>query len=164
MNLENVFLGVNMKIRNIAELNLSTHSYDSHAGTTHKSHVEADRRSFIIIEGDGSSVFSKRVYYPRIKILSDGTYIMFHQDGRVSGNCFYTKSTDGLKWSDRRPIFMSYKTVRDDGESDFVYWCNCDAQIMPDGEILAFCSYRYRSGYNLDSKYSGIVMKRSSDN
>ena len=153
-----------MMVRNIAKLNQITHTYDSHANMTHSSRLEADRRSFVIIEGDGSTVFSKRVYYPRIKMLSDGTYIMFHQDGRVSGNCFYTKSRDGLNWSDRKPIFMSYKTRRDDGEDDFIYWCNCDAQVMPDGEILAFCSYRYRSGYNLDSKYSGIAMKRSSDN
>ena len=153
-----------MKVRNIDKLNNLTQGYDSHANNTHKSRVEADRRSFRIIEGDGSLVFSKRVYYPRIKVLADGSYIMFHQDGRVSGNCFYNKSTDGLNWSERRPIFTSYKTTRDDGESDFVYWCNCDAQVMPDGEILVFCSYRYRSGYNIDSKYSGIVMKRSKDN
>ena len=153
-----------MKIRNIAELNTRRHSFDSHATQTHKSHLESDRRSFVIIEGEGSTVFSKRVYYPRIKVLRDGSYIMFAQDGRVSGNCFYNKSNDGLSWSDRRSIFMSYETVRDDGESDYIYWCNCDAQVMPDGEILAFCSYRYRSGYNLDSKYSGIVMKRSKDN
>ena len=153
-----------MKIRNIADLNKPAHDKDSHAGITHRSRLEADRRSFRIIEGDGSDVFSKRVYYPRIKVLSDGSYIMFHQDGRVSGNCYYTTSADGLDWSPRRPVFMSYKTVRDDGEEDFIYWCNCDAQVMPDGEILAFCSYRYRSGYNLDSKYSGIVMKRSRDN
>ena len=153
-----------MKIRNIKDLNKATQGFDSHAGQTHKSRVEADRRSFTIIEGVGSDVFSKRVYYPRIKVLADGSYIMFHQDGRVSGNCFYTKSTDGLNWSPRKPIFMSYKTIRDDGVEDFIYWCNCDAQVMPDGEILAFCSYRYRSGYNIDSKYSGIVMKRSKDN
>ena len=153
-----------MKIRNIADLNRQAQGYDSHAGATHRSRVEADRRSFTIIEGDGSDVFSKRVYYPRIKVLTDGSYIMFHQDGRVSGNCFYTKSNDGLNWTPRRPIFMSYKTTRDDGVEDFVYWCNCDAQVMPNGEILAFCSYRYRSGYNLHSKYSGIVMKRSTDN
>lgn len=153
-----------MKIRYIKDLNKATQGLDSHAGQTHKSRVEADRRSFMIIEGDGSDVFSKRVYYPRIKVLADGTYIMFHQDGRVSGNCFYNKSKDGLNWSPRKPIFMSYKTTRDDGEEDFIYWCNCDAQVMPDGEILAFCSYRYRAGYNLHSKYSGIVMKRSKDN
>ncbi len=153
-----------MKIRNISHLNNENYPMDSHAGITHRSRLEADRRSFRIIEGDGSDTFSKRVYYPRIKVLSDGTYIMFHQDGRVSGNCYYTNSNDGLCWSARRPIFMSYKTTRDDGVEDFVYWCNCDAQVMPNGEILAFCSYRYRAGYNLDSKYSGIVMKRSKDN
>ncbi len=153
-----------MKVRNIESLNKYTHELDSHSKRTHSSRLEADRRSFKIIDGEGSDIFSKRVYYPRIKILADGNYIMFHQDGRVSGNCFYTKSTDGLNWTPRRPIFMSYKTVRDDGAEDFIYWCNCDAQVMPNGEILAFCSYRYRSGYNLDAKYGGIVMKRSIDN
>ncbi len=153
-----------MIVRNISNLNCDTQGADSHAKITHKSQIEADRRSFRIIDGESSAAFSKRVYYPRIKVLLDGSYIMFHQDGRVSGNCFYTKSKDGLNWTAREPIFMSYKTVRDDGEEDYIYWCNCDAQVMPDGEILAFCSYRYRSGYNLDSKYSGIVMKRSNDN
>ncbi len=155
---------MSMKVRNIRDLNITTQGEDSHAGITDRSHLEADRRSYRIIDGAQSPAFSARVYYPRIKVLTDGTYIMFHQDGRVSGNCFYTKSTDGMNWSARVPIFMSYKTVRDDGENDFVYYCNCDAQVMPDGEILAFCSYRYRSGYNLDAKYCGIVMKRSQDN
>lgn len=153
-----------MTVRKIKDLNRATQGADSHKGSTKRSRMEADRRTFTVIDGAESKAFSARVYYPRIKVLSDGTYIMFHQDGRVSGNCFFTTSRDGLTWSERTPMFMSYKTVRDDGEPDFVYYCNCDALVMPDGEILAFCSYRYRSGYNLHSKYSGIVMKRSKDN
>jgi len=153
-----------MEIKTIRDFNKMKDVFDSHAHETSFSRLEADRRQYVIIEGAEGKSFSKRVYYPRIKILADGTYIMFHQDGRVSGNTFYSKSTDGLSWSDRRPLFTSYSTVRDDGEKDMIYYCNTDAIVMPDGEVLAFCSYRYRSGYNLDSKYCGIVMKRSSDN
>ena len=150
--------------KNIKEAIQKKSEIDSHSDCYVRSRLEADGRSYTQIHGEGSGAFSARVYYPRIKKLQNGRYIMFHQDGRVSGNTFYTMSDDCVHWEKRIPIFTSYRTVRDDGEEDFIYYCNCDAQVMPDGEILAFCSYRYRSGYNLDAKYSGIVMKRSLDN
>ena len=83
-----------MKIRNIKDLNKAAQGFDSHSGQTHKSRVEADRRSYTIIEGDGSEAFSKRVYYPRIKVLSDGTYMLIYQDGRWGPNVYYKISED----------------------------------------------------------------------
>ncbi len=153
-----------MAVKHISEFNLRADKLDSHAGETHLSRLEADRRQYVKIDGKDSGCFSHRVYYPRIKRLSDGKYIMFHQDGRISGNTFYTKSDDGLTWSERTPLFTSHPQVRDDGVQDTVFYCNTDAIVMPDGEILAFCSYRYRAGYNIDARYCGIVMKRSVDN
>ncbi len=153
-----------MAVKHISEFNLREDKYDSHAGETLSSRLEADRRQYVKIEGKDSKCFSHRVYYPRIKRLANGKYIMFHQDGRISGNTFYTISEDGLNWGERVPLFTSHPTVRDDGEKETVFYCNTDGIVMPDGEILAFCSYRYRAGYNIDAKYCGIVMKRSKDN
>ncbi len=153
-----------MAVKHISEFNTYKDKLDSHAGETDRSRLEADRRQYVKIEGKDSKIFSHRVYYPRIKRLANGKYLMFHQDGRISGNTFYNFSDDGLTWSERIPLFTSHKAVRDDGVEDTVFYCNTDGIVMPDGEVLAFCSYRYRAGYNIDARFCGIVMKRSSDN
>lgn len=152
-----------MKPASIRALN-TVSAPDSHKGECGASRLAANFREIVTLEGQTDPAISAQIYYPRIKRLANGKYILFHQDYRLGVNIYYSLSDDCRRFSPRQKLFAARPVVRDDGEEDKLMYATADAAVLPNGEILAVCSYRYSAGYKLDAKYGGLVMKRSTNN
>ncbi|MBQ5649874.1 MAG: hypothetical protein IIV03_07020, partial [Clostridia bacterium] len=78
-------------LHSIYELNTEDDLLDSHAGVTHLSTLEVDRRNSYHLKNE-DLIESGDLWYPRIKRLSTGRYILFYQDGRWGPNVYYAFS------------------------------------------------------------------------
>lgn len=152
-----------MKLTSIEQLNRAPHALDSHAGMTSASRLAPDFRQTVTLEGQTDPSISTHVYYPRIKCLGGGRYLMLHMDNRLGGNVFYAFSDDFIHYTPRKKLFAAHPVVRDDGAEDKIMYANGEAVVAKNGDLLVFASYRYNGGYALDAKYGGIVMRRSTD-
>ena len=132
-----------MQLKKISELN-SAHSTNSHAGECGASRLMPDFRETITLEGQSDPAISSKVYYPRVKKLANGKFLLLHMDYRLGGNVFCS--------------------LRDDGGEDKIMYANGEAAVLPNGDVLVVASFRYNKGYVLDAKYGGLVMRRSTDN
>lgn len=148
----------------IKSLNTSPALPDSHAGECASYRLAPSRRDSITLDGKTNAAISPRVYYPRVKKLQDGSYILLHMDYRLGGNVFLSRSDDLVHWSPREKLFAAHPVLRDDGEEDKFMYATPDAAVLPNGDLLVVCSYRYAKGYVLDAKYGGLMLKKSTDN
>ncbi len=142
-------------INSFYDLNRNSNKILSHAGDTANSNLELDFRS--VIHLDRTKLKTSTVYYPRIKLMSDGNYIMFYQYGEHGDTVYYITSSDLVDWSAPTELFVY------DKDKDIKY-ATCDAVVLDNGEILAVCSYREGSNYDVNPHLNGIVMKKSADN
>lgn len=101
--------------------------------------------------------------YPRLKKISDNEYILFYQQGRLGGTIYYTKSKDLKSWEAPRILLEGHDIGSETHPGDRRLYTTCDAVVLPDGEILAFTSYRASMGYRTEPEQCGIVMLRSID-
>lgn len=99
-----------------------------------------------------------KAIYPRIKRLSDGSYIMFYHGGRLGSRIWFTLSKDFINWSTPQLLYKPYSV-----NGDTRRFVNPDAVVLPGGDILMVCSYRANSGYK-DGVDCGLSFRRSSDN
>lgn len=152
-----------MQLKKISELN-GAHALDSHAGKCGFSRLMPDFRETITLEGQSHGAISSKVYYPRVKKLANGKYIQLHMDYRLGGNVFYSIGDDIHSFGDRQKLFAAHPVMRDDGVEDKIMYANGEAAVLPNGDLLVVASFRYNSGYVLDAKYGGLVMRRSTDN
>lgn len=152
-----------MQLKKISELN-SAHVTDSHAGECGASRLMPDFRETITLEGQSDPAISSKVYYPRVKKLANGKYLLLHMDYRLGGNVFCSLGDDLHSFTARQKLFAAHPVVRDDGEEDRIMYANGEAAVLPNGDVLAVASFRYNKGYTLDAKYGGLVMRRSTDN
>lgn len=148
----------------IKSLNSAPAVTDSHAGECASYRLVQSWRDSVTLDGKTNPAISTRVYYPRVKKLQDGSYILLHMDYRLGGNVFISRSDDLVNWSPREKLFGAYQTLRDGVDEDKFMYATPDAAVLPNGELLVVCSFRYAKGYVLDSKYGGLMMKKSSDN
>ncbi len=128
--------------------------YPSHGGG---SMIELDFRSVekMVSKDTGSS----KTYYPRIKVLADGRYMLIYQDGRWGPNVYYKLSEDYVTWTEPKLLFA--KTSIDGDAKKF---CTADAVVMPDGEIIVVCTFISENNYTKKNNFNGMALKRSSDN
>ena len=152
-----------MRPVSIQALNTSPALPDSHAGECASYRLMPSRRDSITLDGKTNVAISRRVYYPRVKKLHDGSYILLHMDYRLGGNVFLSRSDDLVRWSPREKLFAAHPVLRDDGAEDKFMYATPDAAVLPNGDLLVVCSYRYAKGYALDAKYGGLMLKRSTD-
>ncbi|MBQ4556389.1 MAG: exo-alpha-sialidase [Clostridia bacterium] len=152
-----------MQLKKISELN-TQHTTDSHAGECGASRLMPDFRETVTLEGQSHEAISSKVYYPRVKKLANGKYIMLHMDYRLGGNVFISLGDDIHSFTARQKLFGAYYLTRDDGEEDRIMYANGEAAVLPNGDLIVVASFRYNKGYGLDAKYGGIVMRRSKDN
>ena len=68
-----------MQLKKISELN-PAHSTDSHAGECGASRLMPDFRETLTLEGQSDPAISSKVYYPRVKKLANGKYLLLHMD------------------------------------------------------------------------------------
>ena len=152
-----------MQLKKISELN-PAHSTDSHAGECGASRLMPDFRETRTLEGQSDPAISSKVYYPRVKKLANGKYLLLHMDYRLGGNVFYSLGDDLGSFTARQKLFAAHPVIRDDGEEDKIMYANGEAAVLPNGDVLVVASFRYNKGYTLDAKYGGLVMRRSTDN
>ena len=151
-----------MQLRKITELN-GAHATDSHAGKCGFSRLMPDFRETVTLEGQSHSAISSKVYYPRVKKLANGKYIQIHMDYRLGGNVFYSIGDDIHSFGERIKLFAAHPVTRDDGVEDKIMYANGEAAVLPNGDLIIVASFRYNSGYALDAKYGGLVLRRSTD-
>lgn len=147
-----------IKIKSIYEIIKGTkHEKGEHVDNVENSVIELDYRSVdrMVSKDTGSS----KTYYPRIKVLSDGTYMLIYQDGRWGPNVYYKLSCDYENWSEPKLLFGSC-----DIDGDRKKFATADAVVMPDGEIIVVCTYLSEKYYTQKNTYNGMVLKRSNDN
>ena len=97
-------------------------------------------------------------FYPRIKALHDGRYIMFWQGGQTSSRVYYAHSSDLLHWG--KPVRMyGPHQVQVEKHKPYRRYMTSDAVVLKTGEIVNVTSFRsdmYDSG-----KGCGIMISRS---
>lgn len=153
---------VKTSISSIYDLN-SDHGYlNSHYKEWKSSSLELDYSSSVIFE----SQIATSAMYPRIKKLSDGSFMLMYQQGQVARNIYYTKTKNPSSWIGASyPLFqmMPLNQYGNDVE-DKALFSSADAIVLSNGDILAFASFRLNAGYRLNNLNNGIMMRRSSDN
>lgn len=128
---------------------------DAPVGTT--SVIELDHRSVDkMMSGDTGS---SKTYYPRMKRLADGRYMLIYQDGRWGPNVYYKLSEDYVTWSEPQLLFGK-RTIDGDAKK----FCTADAVVMPDGEIIVVCTFISETKYTTKNNSNGMALRRSSDN
>lgn len=143
------------RINSFYDLNRVSNTELSHENEKGYSTLELDRRSAVRL--NMRDLKTTTAYYPRLKLMSDGRYVLFYQSGEHGPSIYYTVSTDLVKWD--APILLF-----EENTSKKVKYATCDAVVLDNGEILAVCSYRTGSDYDVNPHLNGIVMKKSSDN
>ena len=101
--------------------------------------------------------------YPRVKKMASGEYIMFWHGNRYGSRIWYSISSDLRNWSEPVMLFRPEFPILADGQQDVRRYVNMDAAVLPDGDILAVCSYRAEKHYS-QNMGSGLCPVRSSDN
>lgn len=141
-------------LHTIAELNTSEGALDDHEGEQGHSSLELDFRSAVTLTT--KHLQTSYAYYPRIKQLPNGKYILFYNTGLTGPDIYYTISDNLKSWS--TPKFLACSTG-----TDYLY-ATADAIVLQNGDLLAVYSFRPRTGYTTDLSNSGLEIRRSTDN
>ncbi|MBQ2733399.1 MAG: exo-alpha-sialidase [Clostridia bacterium] len=141
-----------MYIHKISELNTEA-VRDSHAKEYATAGLESNFREYISL--DKSLLKTSLAFYPRVKQMSNGKFILFYQNGNHGPDIYYCLSDDGFEYGDPQLLFK--------GTADKLY-STCDALVLKNGDVLAIASYRLATNYLRYPMQSGIVIKRSTDN
>ncbi|MBO4447819.1 MAG: exo-alpha-sialidase [Bacteroidales bacterium] len=149
------------KIAGIEELNRNSQGLNSHAGECGRSAVEMDRRTMHIL---GESELGHPVLdYPRIKMLPNGSYILFYMPQRTGHSVYCSFSDDLEHWDGPHTVWGKMATVDPAGKADEIYFADGDMVVADNGDLLVFGTYRLRHGAHKYLKQWGITMKRSRD-
>ncbi len=143
-------------IHAFSELNTKEHSPDSHKDVWDKSCLEENARDYNTYEG--IAALGINGYYPRVKKLNDGRYMLIFHNGDYGGSVYVAFASDIGRFSAPTEIFGS---VQLDGETKL--YMTPDAVQMPNGRIIAVCSYRSSSSYSSDIGKNGIAVRYSDD-
>ena len=150
-------VGEAMHVAAIGELNTVSEK-GSHNGKNLTSSLEPDYRTQRIFRE--TELVGDSTYYPRLKKLSDGSYILFFQNGRWGPDIYYKTSKDLASWSEPQLLFGSYKLPTGDTRA----FATADAAVLQNGDILVVCCYRSFENYTKKPERNGLMMRRSSDN
>ncbi len=153
-------------LHSIYELNTEDDPLDSHAGVTHLSTLEIDYRNSYRID-NGELIKEGDMWYPRIKRLSTGKYILFFQDGRWGPNIYYSFSDDGTNWGEPTVLFAAHLTANNNFKR---HYATADAIELANGDIVVaaiFHVVRKDDASPAPSRFlmteKGIVTKYSTD-
>ena len=143
-------------IHAFSELNTKQNSPDSHKDSWNLSYLEESNRDNSTFEGIKS--LNVKGYYPRVKKLNDGRYMLIMHNEQYGGKVYVSFAPDITKFTAPVEIFGSVKL---DGETK--YYMTPDAVQMPNGRIIAVCSYRSSSAYETEIGKNGIVIRYTDD-
>ncbi len=143
-----VFYGIG----SIAEYNEKGEA-DSHADDTESSMLESNFRETYLLDKNDLGIDT--LFYPRIKKLADGSYIMLYQDADNGKSVYYATSPDMKNWTYRGLLFRKSAT----GSK---WYSTADACVLANGDLIVIACY-YTS-YVGDPIGNGLVLKRSKNN
>lgn len=147
-------------IHSITELNSGRSEINSHEGEGSAYGMELNYRSVYQL-GSAALGGVTNPFYPRIKKLPDGSYIMFYQNGQTGPDVYYTKSEDLVSWSKPEILFRS---GHDSQIGANVLYATADALVLSNGELLVVVSFRRADNYTDHPAQCGLITKRSTDN
>ncbi len=144
-------------LNKISELNTAEGTPDSHAGETATSFLMLNNRE----------TWKPKVgnigtpYYPRVKKLANGKYLMTFNDGPQGPDVYYRIGDSLSNWSSPAILFKEEPGVH---EGHTRRYAAADSVVLQDGTILVAATYWEGGCYSTDFGNSGTVMKKSTDN
>jgi len=146
----------------MAELNSGKAVINSHADEWEHSSLMLDARTEVCVpEG---ILGGTQAYYPRIKQMADGRYILFFQLGAQAADTKYTISEDLVNWQPAQFLHQRMPITNALGNADERRYTTTDAIVLANGDIITATSYRANKGYARTPTDNGISVRRSSDN
>ncbi|MGN1472643.1 MAG: hypothetical protein ACI4WZ_01100 [Eubacteriales bacterium] len=147
-------------IHTIGELNTTEYPLDSAAGSEQFSSLMQDFRASKTLNGELNGIAA---YYPRVKKISDDTYVMIFHNTTYGGSVYCSMSTDCYNWGSPRAVFRQ-STVKVNGVTDNLKYMTPDACVLSDGRLLCVTSFRAEHAYQTAIDYNGVAVSYSSDN
>ncbi len=149
-------------IHSIGELNTAEYPLDSAAGEEKYSTLMKNFRQSYTLRNE-SDLSSVKAYYPRIKVLPNGSYFLIFHSGKLGGTVYYCLSDDCVNWTKPKTLFAK-RPVTVNGESDTKYYMSPDACVLSDGRLVAVTSYRAAGHWSTSIASHGVCVKFSEDN
>ena len=155
-----------VKLHRISELQPAT-EINTHAGEEKWSVLQPIWSDFQLLSPsslvDQSVTEDQRApYYPRIKKMANGEYLLLYMGGQYGSRCYASTSSDFYKWSAPQ-MLLEPKKVTVGGVGDWERYSGPDAAVLPNGDVLAVFSYRATNHYS-QMLGCGLVTMRSKDN
>lgn len=148
-------------VTSFGKLNTTDTTINSHEGDEGASSLELDWRGYFEVKSGTLTV--QNAYYPRIKKLPNGSYILIWHNNSVGANVFYTRSFDLVNWEPVQKVFEA-TPITVNGQTDERCYCNGDALVLENGELMVVASFRSKNHFRKDNAYNGIAMRKSRDN
>lgn len=150
------------------QLNQGDSPLNSHAGATMRSSIKPMKHTFTLLPPDTTSL--KWPSYPRVRVLPDGSYILFWQEGLKAGDgngrhTLYAKSDDLVNWKHMGYLWECETVTNALGNEDLRVYTNANALVLSTGELMVCSSFRTIHTYNkIDHKSDhGLKIKFSKD-
>lgn len=160
--------GNRLKLTPFEDLNQGESPLNSHAGVCDRSSVKLIHSTFNLLPADTVSL--KWPSYPRVRVLPDGSYILFWQEGLRVGDgngrhTRYAKSDDLVNWKHMGYLWECENVVNGLGNEDIRVYTNANGLVLSTGELMVCSSFRTVYTYNKPEFKSeqGLKVKFSKD-
>lgn len=160
--------GNRLKLTPFEELNQGDAPLNSHKGSYDRSSVKLMHSTFNLLPEDTVSL--KWPSYPRVRVLPDGSYILFWQEGLSVGDgngrhTRYAKSDDLVNWRHQGYLWECENVVNGLGNEDIRVYTNANGLVLSTGELMVCSSFRTVYTYNKPEYKSeqGLKIKFSKD-
>ena len=160
--------GNRLKLTPFEELNQGDAPLNSHKGSYDRSSVKLMHSTFNLLPADTVSL--KWPSYPRVRVLPDGSYILFWQEGLRVGDgngrhTRYAKSDDLVNWKHMGYLWECENVVNGLGNEDIRVYTNANGLVLSTGELMVCSSFRTVHTYNKPEYKSeqGLKVKFSKD-
>lgn len=157
-----------LKLTPFEELNQGDAPLNSHKGSYDRSSVKLMHSTFNLLPADTVSL--KWPSYPRVRVLPDGSYILFWQEGLSVGDgngrhTRYAKSDDLVNWQHQGYLWECENVVNGLGNEDIRVYTNANGLVLSTGELMVCSSFRTVYTYNKPEYKSeqGLKIKFSKD-
>ena len=130
---------------------------DSHKDEWQNSHLELSFRDRVYL--DHSSLATNEIWYPRVKQLANGEYILLYMNGVTGNHIYISRSKDLKKWYGTERLFEGSAAT-----SSSPLYASADAIVLQNGDIIAAAGFRGYKTYKTDVTTDGIRIRRSTDN
>ncbi len=149
-----------VSIHSISQLNSESEGIDSHAGMEAYSTLELNNREYNMLSSLELGVTVP--YYPRVRQMENGKYIMTYQANRIPWEVFVAFSEDGVRWKNSRKLLGTCEYPN--GYADTMVFMTADLCVLDDGTIIVVSAFRGKANYAKDVNSNGLVIIKSTDN